>query len=117
MRETQARKFTNSKKLSVYSCLLGFSATKITSWKCHVDNSTTVMYNIILGRDIPNSLVLDLKLSKNIVIGNKGPYEVCLATMIDVSNYNFKPLREKYLKHKDPLLIYMSMNASNPRPK
>ena len=34
---TQARKFTTSKKVNVDFCLPEFSATKIVSWKCHVD--------------------------------------------------------------------------------
>ena len=35
--ETQAGKFTTSKKVNVYFCLIEFSTTKIVSWKYHVD--------------------------------------------------------------------------------
>ena len=60
MWETQAGKFTNSNKVNVDFCLPEFSATKILSWKCCVDNSTTIRYNMILGRDLITTLVLDI---------------------------------------------------------
>ena len=58
--ETQARKFTTSKKVNVDFCLPEFSATKIVTCKCHVDDSTTGIYDMILGRDLLTALVLDL---------------------------------------------------------
>ena len=61
--ETQAVKFTTSKKVNIYFCLPEYSATKIVSWKCHVDNKNNSRYYIILGRDLLTALVLDLKFS------------------------------------------------------
>ena len=66
--------------------------------KCHVDNSTNGRYDIILGIYLLNALGLDLKFSENIVIGIEVTYEGCSALMVDVSNYNFKPLTEKIVK-------------------
>ena len=62
--ETQAGKFTISKKVNVDFCLPEFSATKIVTWKCHVDKSTTGRYDIILGRDQITALILYLKFSE-----------------------------------------------------
>ena len=38
----QDGKFTTSNKVNVDFCLLEFSATKIVTWKCHVDDPLTV---------------------------------------------------------------------------
>ena len=45
---------------------------------------------MILGRDLLNALGLDLKFSENIIIHGEGPYEGCLAHMVNLSNYEFK---------------------------
>ena len=66
--ENQARKFMTSKKLNVNLCLPGFSATKIVTWKCHVDESTNGRYDMILGRDLLTALGLDLKFSENVIL-------------------------------------------------
>ena len=73
--------------MNVYFFLTEFSVTKIVSWKCHVDNSINSGYNVILGRDLLTSLVLDLNFSKNIVTGGEGLYEGYLATMVYASKY------------------------------
>ena len=95
MQETQASKFTTSKKANVYFCLPEFSATKIVSWKFHVGDSTAGRYNMILGRYLLTALGLDLKFSKNIFIDGEGPYEGCLGPMIDVLNLHVPILDEK----------------------
>ena len=64
-------------------------------WKYHVDNSTTSIYYMILGRDILTALGLYLKFSENIIIGGEGPHEGCLSPMFDLSNYDFKTLTDK----------------------
>ena len=66
--------------------LLEFSATKIVTWKCHVDKSTNGRYNMILGRDLLTALVLDIKFSDHFILGGEGPYEGYSAPMVDVSN-------------------------------
>ena len=77
MWENQVGKFTTSKKVNVYLCLLEFSATKIVTWKCHVDEYTNGRCSMIIGRYLLNSLGMDSNLSENIIIGSKGPYEGC----------------------------------------
>ena len=48
--ETQARKFTTSKKVNIYFCLLEFSATKIMKWTYHIDKYNNGRYDMIIGR-------------------------------------------------------------------
>ena len=72
--EIQYGKFTNSKKVNVDFCLPNFIETKIVTWKCHVDNSTNGIYDMILGRDLLTALGLDPNFSKNVVLGEEGPY-------------------------------------------
>ena len=49
-----------------------------------MDDSAKVRYDMILGRDLQTSLVLDLIFSNRIISGGKGPYEGCLASIVDV---------------------------------
>ena len=53
---------------------------------------------MILGRDILTALGIDLKLSENIIIGGDGTYEGYSTAMIDVRNYDFKPITEKIVE-------------------
>ena len=55
-----------------------FSATKIVMRKCHVDEYTNSIYDMILGRYLLTALGLDLKFSENTIIVGEGPYEGCL---------------------------------------
>ena len=68
MWETQAGKFTTSKKVNVYFCLPEFSTTKILPWKCHLANKNNLRYDMILGRDLLFPLGLDLKFSEDLII-------------------------------------------------
>ena len=101
MWETQAGKFTTSKKVNVDFCLPKFSATKIVVWECHVDESTNGTYDIILGRDLLIPLGLDLKFSENVIIGGEGPYEGCSSPMVDISNYGFKSITDRTVKPEE----------------
>ena len=69
MWETQSGNLMTSKKVNVDFCLPEFSATKIVTWKCHMDESTNGRYDMILGRDLLTALGLDLKFSENVLIG------------------------------------------------
>ena len=53
---------------------------------------------MILGRDPLTALRMDPKFFKNIAVGGEGPYEGCLAPMVDISNYDFKSLTYKIVK-------------------
>ena len=63
MWETQAGKFTTSKKVKIDFFLSELSATKIVTWKCYLDKSTNGRYDMILGRDLLTASGLDLKIS------------------------------------------------------
>ena len=73
-------------------------------WKCHIYESTTGRYDMILGRDLITALGLDLKFSENIVTGGKGPYERCSEPMVDVRNYDFKYLTDKIVKPEESFI-------------
>ena len=89
------RRIKTSKKVNVHSCLPEFSAKKTVMWKCHIDEYTTVRYDMILGRDLLTALVLDLKFDENFINGGEGPYKGCSTPMVDVNNYNFGILTEE----------------------
>ena len=92
-----------------------FSATKFISWKCYVDNSTNGRLDMIQGRDLLTALVMDIKYYENIVIYGEVPYEGCSSPMVDVSNYDFKPLTKNRFNRKNPFLTHGSNNYSDPR--
>ena len=85
------------------------------TWKYYVDESTKGRYNTILGRDLLTALGLDLKFYENVILRGEGPDEGCYASMVDVSNYDFNIITDKWLNWKIPLLTSGSMNAWNPR--
>ena len=60
MWKTQAGKFTTSKKVNIDFCLPEFSATKIVTWKCHIDKYTNGRYDMILCRYLLTALGMDL---------------------------------------------------------
>ena len=90
-------------KVNVDFCLPYFSATKIVTWKCHVNESTNVRYNMILGRDLITALGLNLKFSDHFIIIEEGLYEECSTPMVDVRNYDFIFITYKPLNRKNPL--------------
>ena len=102
---TQAGNFTTNKMATVDFCLPKFSATKTVTWKCHVDESTEIRYNIILGRDILTALGLDLKSPKHVIIGGDGPYEGCLEPIADITDYGFKPSTDKSIMTEESFII------------
>ena len=59
---------------------------------------------MILGRDLLNVLVLDLRFYDNIMLGIKVPYEGCSAPMVDVSNYNFNIITAKTVKPEESFI-------------
>ena len=50
--QTQVCNITTNLKVEIDFTLPELSAKKAMTCKCHVDDSTKVIYNIILGRDI-----------------------------------------------------------------
>ena len=72
--------------------------TKTVTWKCHIDESTTGRYDMILGRDLLTALGLDLKFSENVIRGVEGPHKGCSAPMFDVKTYDFNIVTSKTVK-------------------
>ena len=60
---------------------------------------------MILGIDQLIALGLDLKFFESIIIGREGPYEGCLASMVDVINYKFTSMRDKTVKPEESFII------------
>ena len=58
---------TTNLKVGIYFTLPELIATKIVTWNCHVGDSAKGRYDIILGRYILTALVLNLKLSEQII--------------------------------------------------
>ena len=56
---------------------------------------------MILGRDLLIALVLDLKFSENIIIGEEVPRKGCLAPLVDVSNKIFTSMKDKTAKPEE----------------
>ena len=73
--ETQAGKLMTANKVNVYFYLPAFSATKIVTWKCCVDESTNSRYGMVLGKYLITALGLYLKFSREESIDSEGPYE------------------------------------------
>ena len=90
--------------MNVYVCLTEFSAPKIVTWICHVDEFTNGKHNMILGRDILTAQGLDLEFSENIIIGGKGPYKICSVLMVDLSNHDFTSITYKTVKPEESFI-------------
>ena len=65
--KTQAGNFITNQKVKVYLCLLEYSATKIVTWECNVDDSSESRYATIPGRDILTILGLYFKFTNNVI--------------------------------------------------
>ena len=63
-----------------------------------MDESNNGRYDIILCRDLPNALGLDIKFSDNVIIGGDWLYSGCSSHMIYVKKYYFKSLTDKIVK-------------------
>ena len=63
-----------------------------------MDNQTNSRYDIILERDLLNSMGLDIKFTENIMIGGDIPYKRCSAPMDNLSKREFKSLTDKPVK-------------------
>ena len=67
MQEIQSGEFTIQKNVNVDLWIPEFSATKIVTWKCHVDESTNSRYDMNLGRDLLTSMGLHIKFFYNVI--------------------------------------------------
>ena len=79
-------------------CLPELSATKIATWNFRVYESAEGRYNMIPGRNLRTSLVLDIKFYDNVIIGGDRTFEGCLSIMFDVEKCGFTSLTDKIVK-------------------
>ena len=56
-------------------------------YKCHVDKSSKVRYDMILGRDILKDFVLNLKFSNHIMKADDGNFKFSTAPMVGLGTY------------------------------
>ena len=84
---TQVGGITTNLKFKIDFILPEVSATRIVMWKYHVDDSTKGRYDMILGRYIFTALVLNLKLSDNVIESDDGTLKGSTATMADMGTY------------------------------
>ena len=115
MWENKSGNFMTLKKMNVDFCLLEFSATKIVTWKCHLDEPTNGRYGMILGRDLLTALGMDLKFSDTSIICGEGPHEGCFALMVELSNNNVTSIADKTVKPRNNLLTNTLTNTWIPR--
>ena len=64
-RSTQTGNYTSNSMVTLEFSSPELIATKIVTWKCHVDDSTAGSYDMILSRDLLTKLGIDIKLSMN----------------------------------------------------
>ena len=84
---TQAVSIITNIKVKIYFTLFEISATKIVTWKWHVDESAKGRYSVILGRDILTALGLNIEFSVNVIKADDGTLKDSTALMVDMGTY------------------------------
>ena len=87
-----SRQSLKNQKVQLDFTLPGFSATKIVMWNYHMNWSTKIRFDMILGRYMITSLVLDLKLSDSVIKGVGGLFDNNIAPMVNLGTYESKNL-------------------------
>ena len=72
---TQAGSITTNVKVKTSFTLPDLSATKTVMWNCHVDDSTKVRYDMILGRYILTAFWLNLECSDHVIGAYDGHFK------------------------------------------
>ena len=67
-----------------------------------MDDSIESRQGMVLGRYLLTTMLLDLKLSENVIISGAAPYEGFLATIFDINCCGFKSLTEKLSNRRNP---------------
>ena len=83
----QVDSITYNQKVKLYFTLPEISATKIVTWKWHVDESAKGRYSVILGRDILTALGLNIEFSVNVIKADDGTLKDSTALMVDMGTY------------------------------
>ena len=92
---TQGGKINTNLNIKIDLTLSELSATEMLTCDCHVDEYTKGRYDIILGRDILNFLVLNLKWSNHVIEADGGPFKKSTAPIFDLGTYEFKDLEAR----------------------
>ena len=71
----QAGSIITNLKVNIDFTLPEFSATKIVTWNCHVDDSINGRYDMILGRYLLTTLGLDIKPSDQVIKADDDPFK------------------------------------------
>ena len=96
--QTQAGNITTNFKFRVDFTLPALSATNVVTWKCHVDDSTKVSYDTILGIYLLTELVLNLNFYDHIIEADDGPFIGATTPMVDLGTYLFNYLNTGKIK-------------------
>ena len=86
----QAVNITTRLNVKIDFTLPALIETNVVTWYFHVDESAKCGYNIILGRDILTELVLNIKLSENVIEAGDGPFSRSTTPMVYLGAYIFK---------------------------
>ena len=74
-RITQTGNYTSNSMVTLEFSSPELIATKIVTWKCHVDDSTAGSYDMILSRDLLTKLGIDINISMNTIDSGKGTHQ------------------------------------------
>ena len=107
---TQAVNITTIIKVKIYLTLPELSGMKIVTWNCHVEDSAKVRYDMILGRYLLTSLLLNLKLSDHVIETYSGPLKGSTSPMVDLGTYEFKI---KYKEDHTLRIVYKCLGRRN----
>ena len=89
---TQAKIITINLTVELYFTLPELSETNVVTCDCHVYDSAKGRYDIILGRYLLTTLLLNLKLSDHVIEANDVPLKGSSTPMDYLGMYEFKYL-------------------------
>ena len=87
---TQDRNIITNLKVQGGFTLPVISATDVVMWDCHGDEYAKGRYDMILGQDLLSELVLNLKLSEQVIKADNGTFKGSTTPMVDLVTYILK---------------------------
>ena len=106
---TQSGNFTTESMANIYIFTI-IKCDKTMTWKFHVDESTEGRHDMIIGRDLLNTLGINIKLSYNTIDYGKGTYQGCTTTMADLNNYDFNFINGNMREFSEELFLNSYIN-------
>ena len=86
---TQARNITTNLKVKVDFTLPAISATNVVTWKCHMDESSKGINDMILGRYLLLELGINISFPEHVIKADDGTLKGSTTTMVDFGTYIF----------------------------